>query len=127
MKSPSRFIISLIICASSVTACQKSQPPLYHYIDYSESYYAYKKDMSAESLLKLQQSMEEAIELAGQSRSGRVPPGMYANVGYIYLKSGKSQEAISSFTKEKNIYPESAHFMDLMIKKVELTEGEKDE
>jgi len=127
MHLSSGVIVSLIICASAMSACQKRHPPLYNYIDYSESYYAYKKDMSTESLLTLQQSMEKAIEIAGQSSSGRVPPGMYANVGYIYLKSGKYQEAIVSFTKEKNIYPEAAHFMDRMIKKVELTEGAQDE
>jgi len=117
----------LVICVFSVTACQKRQPPLYHYNDYSVSYYAHKKDMSEDSLLVLQKSIEEAIEAAGESNSGRVPPGMYANLGYIYLKGGKSQEAVGAFMKEKNVYPESAHFMDRMIKKVELTEGAKNE
>jgi len=79
--------------------------------------------MSADSLLVLQKSIEEAIKAAGESKSGRVPPGMYANLGYIYLKGGKSQEAVGSFMKEKNAYPESAHFMDRMIRKVEITEG----
>jgi hypothetical protein len=115
--------VLLVICVFSVTACQKRQPPLYHYNDYCESYYTHKKDMSADSLLVLQKSIEEAIKAAGESKSGRVPPGMYANLGYIYLKGGKSQEAVGSFMKEKNAYPESAHFMDRMIRKVEITEG----
>ena len=123
LSSPRLIMLLLIICAFSVTACVQRQPPLYYYNDYSVSYYAYKKDMSPESLLKLQQSMEKAIDDAGKSKSGRVPPGMYANIGYIYLKSGKPQDAIDAFTKEKNVYPESAHFMDRMIKKVELAEG----
>ncbi|QOY53481.1 DUF4810 domain-containing protein [Candidatus Sulfurimonas baltica] len=96
---------------------------LYNYGDYSDSYYANKKNMSDESTLKLQQSMEQAIEKAGESISGRVPPGMYANLGYMYLKSGNPNGAISNFKKEKSVYPESARFMDRMIKKVELVEG----
>jgi hypothetical protein len=127
MQLSSRFIMLLLIaCTFTLTACHKPQPLLYHYNDYSNAYYAYKKDMSPESLLKLQLAMEEAIGNAGESKSGRVPPGMYANVGYIYLKSGNPQKAITAFTKEKKTYPESAHFMDRMIKKVELTEGDKD-
>ena len=30
---------------------------------------------------------------------------------------------LASFNKEKSIYPESAHFMNRIIKKVELAEG----
>ena len=124
----SRSIIKLCVLLSvfSMAACQKRQPPMYHYNGYSEAYYDYKKNLSEESLLKLQVSMEEAIKASGESKSGRVPPGMYANVGYIYLKTKKYQKAIAAFTKEKNIYPESTHFMNRMIKKVELSEGEND-
>lgn len=106
-----------------VSGCVSSPTPLYNYGDYSEDYYTYKKNMGDESALKLQKSIELAIENAGNSRSGRVPPGMYANIGYMYLKGGDSVKAIDSFNKEKSIYPESAHFMDRIIKKVELAEG----
>lgn len=118
--------LCILLFAITLTACHKPQPPLYHYNGYSLAYYGYKKDLSDESLLQLQTSMEEAIEAAGESRSGRVPPGMYANVGYIYFKTGHHQKAITAFTKEKDTYPESAHFMNRMIKKVELSRGDKD-
>ena len=64
-----------------------------------------------------------AIEKKQESRSGRVPPGMYANLGYLYLKSGNAKEALANFEREKATYPESAHFMDRVIRKVELAEG----
>jgi len=99
-----------------------SQPPLYNYQDYSSSYYDNVKTPGEETALNLQQSMEKAIEAAGESRSGRVPPGMYANLGYIYLKGGASAKAIQMFNKEKETYPEATHFMDRVIQKVELAE-----
>lgn len=108
-----------------LSGCANQPKPLYDYENYSDSYYNYKKNMSEESALEYQKSIEMAIENAKESRSGRVAPGMYANLGYIYLKSGKSKEAIANFTKEKTIYPESAHFMDLMIKKVKIAQGDK--
>ena len=64
---------------------------------------------------------------AVNSRSARVAPGMYANLGYIYLKGGNTSKAIESFNKEKAIYPESAHFMDRMIKKIEVAESKTDD
>jgi hypothetical protein len=100
-----------------------TQPPLYNYEDYSSSYYDSVKQPGDEAALKLQQSMEQAIEAAGESRSGRVPPGMYANLGYIYLKGGASAKAIEMFNREKETYPEATQFMDRVIQKVELAEG----
>ncbi len=118
---------TLIILSFIVSGCSSQPKPLYTYGNYSESYYASKKDVSADTALELQKSIEFAIENADESRSGRVAPGMYANLGYIYLKSGKTDKAIESFNKEKSIYPESAHFMDRMIKKIEVLEGKQND
>ncbi len=116
-------LLLLVALAFFIGACTHQATALYEYGDYSESYYANKKNMNEESTLKLQKSMEQAIEKRGESISGRVPPGIYANLGYMYLKSGSPNKAIANFQKEKATYPESAHFMDRLIKKVELAEG----
>ena len=118
-----KSLLTVAAAAVIMSGCAEKPKPLYSFGTYSESYYAYKKDMSDESALALQKAIEEAIAKAGDSSSGRVPPGMYANLGYLYLKAGKSKEAIASFEKEKRTYPESAHFMDRIIKKVETAEG----
>ena len=108
-----------------IVACSQRPKSLYNYENYAQSYYEDKKNHTPESALELQKSIELSIANTDNSQSGRVPPGMYANLGYIYLKMGKPQEAIMSFTKEKEIYPESVRFMDRMIKKVELAEGDR--
>lgn len=105
--------------------CAQSNQALYNYGAYSTRYYAYEQDLSPEKALELQQAIEEAIANAHDSQSGRVPPGMYANLGYLYLKQGDSAKAIEEFTLEKTLYPESARFMDSMIKKVQTAEGGK--
>lgn len=121
-----KFLI-FIAFAIIMSGCAQQPKPLYNYGNYSESYYASKKDVGEKSTLQLQQSMEQAIERAEESKSGRVPPGMYANLGYMYLKSGNPRGAVVNFEKEKSVYPEAAHFMDRMIKKVELAEGKKND
>ena len=110
-----------------VTGCATHNTALYNYENYSESYYADVKNHTAQSQLSLQKSIELAIQNAQNSRSGRVAPGLYANLGYIYLKQGQKHLAIENFKKEKALYPESAHFMDKMIKKTEMLEGTKDD
>lgn len=119
-------VINLIVVAVFmllITGCVKQPKPMYSYNDYSERYYQSKKDFSPETALELQKSIESSIENAPQSSTGRVAPGMYANLGYIYLKSGNNDKAIENFKKEKNVYPEAGHFMDRMIKKVEVSQG----
>jgi len=124
MRAPKKItLFSVLATGFLITGCGSQPKPLYNYGDYSASYYHSKKELSAESALELQKSIEYSIENATNSRSNRVAPGMYANLGYIYLKSGNSAKAIESFHKEKSIYPESAHFMDRMIKKIEVAEG----
>ena len=116
------LILILLICTLSACAQPK---PLYVYGDYSETYYRQVKTDNEENRLKLTASMEKAIAEADQSRTGRVPPGMYANLGYLYLKAGNPQKALSNFEQEKATYPEASHFMDRIIAKVKLAEGEE--
>ncbi|MEA3370446.1 MAG: DUF4810 domain-containing protein [Campylobacterota bacterium] len=118
-------LLSALTAAVFMSGCSSQPKPLYNYGDYSESYYHAKKELTADSALELQKAIEYSIENSANSRSGRVAPGMYANLGYIYLKGGKTAKAVESFKKEKEIYPESAHFMDRMIKKIEVAEGKK--
>jgi hypothetical protein len=120
-------LLASISAAFLLSACSGQPKPLYNYEDYSDSYYGAKKNMTQESALVLQKSMENAIERASESSSGRVAPGMYANLGYMYLKDGKSKEAIANFEKEKALYPESTRFMERMIQKVQAAQGAENE
>lgn len=117
MKNKIKYLC--VLGAVLFSGCSQHNRALYNYEDYSDNYYAMKKNMSEESSLELQKSIELSIENSQNSRSQRVPPGMYANLGYIYLKSSKPKEAVSYFIKEKSTYPESAYFMDRMINKIE--------
>ena len=125
MRNKSIKIALMTAFALAISGCVGQPKPLYNYADYSDKYYASKVNTGEESTLALQASMQEAIENAAKSRSGRVAPGMYANLGYLYLKSGKTKEAIALFKQEKELYPESAHFMDKMIQKVEASQEKK--
>jgi len=114
----------LAIAIFLISGCSSGPKPLYNYGKYSESYYGVKKDATTESALQYQKALEYCIEEVGDSRSGKVPPGMYANLGYLYLKAGQNAKAKENFIKEKTIYPEAIHFMDRMIQKIDALEGD---
>jgi len=107
-----------------MSACSSGPKPLYNYEEYNQSYYNLKKEPSADSTLAYQRALEEVINNKDESSSGRVPPGMYANLGYLYLKAGDRKNAVQNFKQEKSIYPEAAFFMDRMIKKIEAMESD---
>jgi hypothetical protein len=46
----------------------------------------------------------------------RLAPGLVAELGYLYLQSGNPERAIRLFEREKHTWPESAYFMDVMIR-----------
>ncbi|OAV72895.1 hypothetical protein Barb7_03035 [Bacteroidales bacterium Barb7] len=46
-----------------------------------------------------------------------VAPGIYAEYGYLLLQNGKKAEGLTMLKKERELYPESAIFMDNLINK----------
>ncbi len=117
------FFLSLSIMGLIISGCS-TKKPMYEYANYSETYYQLKQNGDAESTAKWKTSLEESIEKSN-ARAIRVPPGIYANLGYLYLKVNDTEKAISYFNAEKDLYPESRVFMENLIKKAELMQEER--
>ena len=112
------IVLSAVVATLIMSGCN-STPPMYEYGEYSESYYALKKESGEQSNSEWKASLEEVIELSN-ARAIRVPPGVFANLGYIHLKSNNNEKAIQYFEREKSTYPEATKFMDNLIKKAKL-------
>jgi len=101
------FAISLL---SVLTFGCATQQPMYYWGDYSKSLYCCGKDSTEENLLKHKQILENIIEESAK-RNLRVPPGVCAELGYIYFRQNNSKEAIKYFELEERTYPESKVLM----------------
>jgi hypothetical protein len=110
-----KLVLTFVLFTAILSGC-KSTPPMYMYENYSESFYNLKKESGHESDAQWQSSLEEIIEKSN-AKALRVPPGIYANLGYIHLKSNNFPKAIEFFEQEKAIYPESSRFMENLIQK----------
>jgi hypothetical protein len=52
-------------------------------------------------------------------KKGRqVPPGEYAMLGFLYYRLGDLKQATDCLLREKELYPESATFVDGMIRRM---------
>ncbi len=118
------ILISLMLIFASMISCAAKK--MYYWGDYSTTLYAYKKDSNEESLLKHMKDLENIIEVSNR-KNMRVPPGVYGELGYYYLRSNKTKEAVGYFNFEKQLYPESGVLMDRLIQKAEAAKTISDE
>jgi len=94
---------------------------MYHWGDYEDSLYDYYKNPA--EVEELTETLAVIIEKG--EPDGRVPPGIYAEYGYLLLVSGKAGEAMVYFQKERNTWPESCKLMDKMITMAKASDNKK--
>ena len=94
--------ITLIGCASNK----------YSWGDYEDSLYGYYKNPAKAEALVL--TLEKTIQTAERTQKP-IPPGLYAEYGYLLFQQGKAKEALPFFEKEKAKWPESTTLMNSMI------------
>jgi hypothetical protein len=111
-RSASHIALLAPIMAVALCGCA-THTQRYAWGNYDPSLYAYYKDPAKEAALE--QSLTASIS-AADSHQGQVPPGIYAEYGYLQLQQGKNAVAVEFFNKEKAQWPESTVFMDRMIK-----------
>lgn len=63
-------------------------------------------------------SLESQIGEA-EKRGQKVPPGLYAELGTLYLQAGDNNRALGLYKNERKAWPESRGMMDAMIKTLE--------
>jgi hypothetical protein len=106
-----------------LTACAAPQKK-YEWGGYEQSLYEYYK--APASLNALVASIDATI-INAEKANRPVPPGLYAEHGFLLLQQGRHQEAAGLFTKEKARWPESTALMNRMIKLAETKSATTDE
>lgn len=102
--------VALMSCGSTKT--------LYSWYDYEDATYQYSKKSTDELQVKV---LEQYKKLTDKQKGvrGVVPPGLYAEYGYLLCKTGKKEEGLSFLKKETELYPESEKYISRIIKQLE--------
>lgn len=119
-------VVAMSFCLAAVvmfSGCAHKAPSKYEWGNYEQSMYDYYKNPSDPAALMA--SIEGTVKSA-EATHRKVPPGMYAEYGYLLMLQGKPQEAVANFEKEKRNWPESAGFMDRMTKIALVKQADKD-
>lgn len=105
--------ITILLFASCTT-----QKPLYSWGKYEITSYNYLKNSDEKSTQELIETYQKIIEKQKGSR-GVVPPGIYADYGFILLQANKTEEGKAMLLMEIALYPESKVFIDRILKIIE--------
>ncbi|MCF0204669.1 MAG: DUF4810 domain-containing protein [Muribaculaceae bacterium] len=97
-----------------LTSCGSSSKNLYSWKDYERATYAYTKEPSDKHEAELIATYQQMIDKP-QGERKVVPPGVCAELGYIYFKKGDKVKAMHLLEKEMELYPESQVFIKRII------------
>ena len=100
----------LLIPLLLLTGCATQK---YCWNGYGDSLYSYYKH--PENKQKYIEHLSETITKAEQANL-KVPPGIYAEYGYMFYEAQDYSKAITYFHKEHDAWTESAFFMEKMIR-----------
>ncbi len=94
-------------CATPKTLYQweRYQPQVYEYFN------GQGKGPDAQIL-----ALEEDLQKI-RAKGNMPPPGYHAHLGLLYSQIGKDDRLVTELLAEKELYPESAAYMDFLLKK----------
>ena len=110
--------ILIFISAVLFVSCTTSQKPLYSWGNYADANYNYLKKNDEKATSKLVEMYEKIIKKQNGSRKV-VPPGVYADYGFILIQTNRKEEGKIMLLNEIALYPESKIFVDRILKMIE--------
>lgn len=110
----SKSLISLAVGVLLLTGCTSAPKPLYNWDSYQSVVYQYYQQSESAPQSQID-ALKKSIELS-RAKSLGIPPGLHAHLGMLYGATGALDLAMAEFNEEKTLYPESAAFMDRLMK-----------
>lgn len=105
---------ALLGAAAVLSACAAPPKTLYQWGSYQGALYAYLKGGGAD--LGAQIATLEAQAQRTAAEGGLPPPGLHGHLALLYTKVGDDANAISNLQIERRLFPESATYIDHLMK-----------
>jgi hypothetical protein len=102
-----------------LTGCSTAPKTMYQWEGYQPQVYQHFKGESPDQQIAVLEKDLQMISAAGNTP----PPGYHAHLGLLYATAGKPDQVAAQFEDEKKLFPESAVYMDFLLKQTK--KGEK--
>lgn len=107
-----RPLLALLLLLLPLAACTPGHL-LYQWGPYQPISY----QLMQQDPITLQEQIHAMEEHSRQvdSAGGKVPPGYHAQLGLLYAHTGNMERMRAEFMREKELFPESAVYMDFLL------------
>ncbi|MBA5689631.1 DUF4810 domain-containing protein [Rugamonas apoptosis] len=106
-------ITALVLAASAtLTGCHTAPKTLYQWEGYQPQVYQHFKGGSPDQQIAVLEKDLQTINAKGNVP----PPGYHAHLGLLYALAGRQDQVLIEFDTEKKLFPESAAYMDFLMK-----------
>lgn len=112
------IICSTLLCAIAFSSCN-TQSSLYSWQNYEKNSYNFYKKQTPESTEALLATYAKMVESQERSTRKIVPPGTYAEYGFLLIQNGKRENGLEMLKNELKYYPESKVYIERIIKMLE--------
>jgi hypothetical protein len=112
-----RRLAPLAVLATLLAGCAHPPAQMYHWEGYQKNVYTYLKHDSASPAEQLQGMTVQAD--AARAARKRLPPGFHAHVAALMVQLGQYDDAKKQLEAEKADFPESAPYMDFLLKQMQ--------
>lgn len=109
-------LVLAALAVGMLAGCATQPKPLYYWGDYPSMMYSHFQSAKGqqEQIAALESTREKA-----RAQGAALPPGFQAHLGMLYGQTGQTDRLLQNLEAEKQQYPESAPFMDFLLKKFE--------
>ncbi|HEY9102968.1 DUF4810 domain-containing protein [Chitinimonas sp.] len=117
-----RALAGVVASAALLGGCAAPAKSIYGWGSYQQQVYDHFRGdgrSPQDQLASLQQDLQTI-----QSKGEAVPPGYHAHLGLLYGELGQPDQMRQQLLAEKELFPESATFMDFLLKKMPAKQGE---
>jgi hypothetical protein len=95
-----------------------STKKMYYWGKYDQATYQHNKKQTEETKSDLLTVYENIIEKKNKGTRNEVPPGVYADYGYLLIQEGQIEKGKEMLEKEIAFYPESKKIVLYILNKI---------
>lgn len=103
-----------VLIGATLAGCAAPPKTLYQWERYQPQVYEYFKGQAPDAQIS---ALEEDLQKI-RATGSQPPPGYHAQLGLLYSQVGNFDRFAQELAVEKDLYPESAVYMDFLLKKL---------
>ena len=107
-----------VIFSLLVTLASCAPTNMYYWGSYDLASYKHNKNKSEESQADLFSAFEDIINNKHKGTRNVVPPGVYADYGFLLIKNGQIAKGQEMLEQELVLYPESKKMVEYILNKL---------